>query len=100
YSWSVRAVDSLGNHSLPTPIWTGTINGAAAPVVNLFIISTPTLSWTAVAGVTGYETQVDNRSTFNAPEYDNASLAPGALSQTVNPLADGVYYWRVRAKLA
>ena len=62
--------------------------------------TTPPLDWTAVpypyAGVDiTYRLEVDNNNTFASPEY---VVETANISSTVTPaLADGLYYWRVKA---
>jgi autotransporter passenger strand-loop-strand repeat protein len=46
-------------------------------------------------GVKQYEVQVDNNADFSSLEY---SATPAASAATVNSLADGTYYWQVRAQ--
>jgi predicted phage tail protein len=59
--------------------------------------TTPAFQWNPATGGTtfNYEIQVDNNNTFASPEAQTTTAAttftPGA------PLADGLYYWRVRA---
>jgi len=47
------------------------------------------------SGVKQYEIQVDNNSNFSSAEYSASSTVNSA---TVNSLADGAYYWEVRAQ--
>jgi predicted phage tail protein len=59
--------------------------------------TTPAFQWNPATGGTTftYEIQIDNNNTFASPEVQTVvaatSFTPGA------PLADGLYYWRVRA---
>jgi len=45
--------------------------------------------------VSNYEVQADDSSGFGSPNY---SATPTSSSQATSTLADGLYYWRVRAK--
>lgn len=72
----------------------------AAPSRNVYDTHTPVLTWNGISGATGYELQVDTDTNFlPGYVYTNGSipantrfLVPG------DPLPNGVYYWRVRAK--
>jgi predicted phage tail protein len=100
--WRVGSVDAVGNAgpwSTPrtlninaptpaTPTLTAPANGAKTAD------NTPTFTWNTVAYATSYDILVDNNSTFVSPEASNT----GALTNfTPGALADGIYYWRVRA---
>ena len=49
----------------------------------------------ADSGVKQYQVIVDNNADFSSPEY---SASPVASAATVNSLADGIYYWKVRTQ--
>ena len=55
----------------------------------------PTFDWNNVSGATSYYIQVDNNSNFSSPEISQSTslsiYTPGS------NLAQGTYYWRVRA---
>jgi hypothetical protein len=101
YSWHVRAKDAAGNTSLwsasrtvtifplvpATPTLISPANGSVSP------IPAPVLNWSAMANAASYQVQMDTNSTFSSPEFDGVSLTNII---TPTPLADGVYYWRVR----
>lgn len=66
---------------------------------NFYSTHTPTLTWSNLTGETGYEIQVDTDDVFLAPyAFSDADIPVDGLSVTTTPLANGVYYWRVRAK--
>ena len=66
-----------------------------APANGLVSYSTTVeLAWDALAGASEYQVQIDDRSNFTAPERD---LMSGDTTETLAGLADGRYYWRVRA---
>lgn len=70
---------------------------AATPELNYFSDSTPTLTWSRVSWAASYEIDVaDNRAFSGAAQY---TVAADELSVVVDtpPLADGEFYWRVRA---
>jgi hypothetical protein len=77
-----------------TPTNTPTATPVLIPLQNVFQTSTPTLSWTRVTWAVAYEVQVDDGAAFASPDVYSVV---GATS-TVVTLADGQYYWRVRAK--
>lgn len=105
--WQVRAADAANNWSdwstvssvtiiPPTPVTPKLDSPAAAA---LLATSTPTFSWGTVVFGDYYDLQVDDQSSFANPvtlEFDNLTLT----SKTVSGLADGKYYWRVRASNA
>jgi hypothetical protein len=71
------------------------------PARNYFTTDTPTLTWNRVSYAAGYEIQVDNTATFTLPlSFTTQVNSPNTLEATTTALADGVYYWRVRAKKA
>jgi hypothetical protein len=51
--------------------------------------------WDSVASAESYELQVDDRASFYSPVFDTAGVAALSLGHF---LADGQYYWRVRAR--
>jgi len=57
--------------------------------------STPVLSWSRVAGATGYQLQIDNDSNFSSPEV-SASTKNSRFVPAIN-LAPGTQHWRVTA---
>lgn len=100
--WQVRAIDAVGNASEWSAIRSITIDSplTAAPLRHYFVEDTPTLTWNPVSWATAYQVQVDNQVTFTSPEYQSGELSSGTLEVETSSLADGVYYWRVRAKTA
>lgn len=110
YYWKVTATDSAGNSTTsatfsfvvdttapPVPTNTSPANGSCTNNTQ------PTFTWNggldendALCGTT-WEIQIDNNSDYSSPE----AAATGLTSQTYTPgtpLADGTYYWHVRAK--
>jgi Leucine-rich repeat (LRR) protein len=58
--------------------------------------NTPTFSWARISGAVEYQLQVDNNATFASPV-----ISQGLTTNAYTPsaaLADGKYYWRVRAR--
>lgn len=102
YYWQVRAIDAAGNASDWTALRTVKIISlnTASPVLQRFTTSTPTLSWSPVTWTDPggyYQVQVDNNSNFVSPEFVSGNIATGTQTVTTTSLADGTWYWRVRA---
>jgi len=106
FYWRVRGVDAAGNAGPWSVIRavkiTSPTNGV--PILNRYTTSTPTLTWAPISWTAGgghYEVQVDNNklvsNNFPSPEYNNNNIANPATSVTTSALADGTWYWRVRA---
>ena len=103
--WYVRAQDPAGNWSA----WSAPFTVTVVPPVPLKPVLTtpvsglvtnnpsPTLAWNTVAYADTYEIQIDTTYTFLAPlvqEYVGIT----SLNHILDPLPDGKYYWRVRAR--
>lgn len=67
-----------------------------APVINYYT-ATPTLTWTSLTDAKGYEVQIATDGGFVNVVFDMTAPA-GANTVTPPPLANGLYYWRVRGK--
>ena len=103
YFWQVRALDSSGGSSDWSPVRSLTIQSAAnaAPSLNYFTTSTPTLTWGRVSQAVAYEIQVDNERSFAAPLVFSQIVDGSTFDATITPaLPDGTYFWRVRAQSA
>jgi len=63
---------------------------------NYYTTTSPTLTWNPVVGAVGYKLQVAQNRSFTtiADVYETTDL-----SQTLMPLPDGIYYWRIRVKI-
>jgi hypothetical protein len=106
YFWRVYAFDGAGNYSLPSAVWSFSVDTAAPPVPTLIspadgaVIndSTPILGWSEVTDPSGigYWVQVDPYSHFPSPVVDLAVTPPEYA--VASALADGLYYWRVYAR--
>jgi hypothetical protein len=72
---------------------------AGAANRNFYSTHTPTLTWNRISNATGYEIQVDTDTAF-LPSYafTNINIPADQLSIQTTSLANGTYYWRVRAK--
>lgn len=58
---------------------------------------TPTFDWEHVEGAETYHIQVDTTAYFPSPVIDQPAIPTSKYTPT-EPLSDGKYYWRVRAK--
>jgi hypothetical protein len=56
-----------------------------------------TFKWDSVVRAANYQLQIDDRSSFYTPVFDTVLSAQAVLS-LAHFLADGVYFWRVRAR--
>jgi hypothetical protein len=101
YFWQVRALDAAGNTSGWSEVRSVNVVSASnsAPRLNRSDSASVTLTWSAMSWATMFEVQIDENSDFGSPVYKNSSIGPGTLSVTTS-LADGTYYWRVRARKA
>jgi hypothetical protein len=59
------------------------------------VSSTPTFSWSSIAGATSYQIQVATDSGFTSKEFEATTSATAY--QSTEELEDGTYYWRVKA---
>ncbi|MDH5507078.1 MAG: zinc-dependent metalloprotease [Anaerolineae bacterium] len=59
--------------------------------------TTPTFDWSDVAGAYNYQIQVDNNADFSSPEVNLLTPIVTSTHTPSSPLADAVYYWRVRS---
>jgi hypothetical protein len=99
YLWRVQSINQNGiTTSQARALFVVSAPGAA-PVQHLLDTPSPALTWGVVSWATGYEVQVATASNFVAPVFSQVLDAP-ALSVTPDPLPDGIYYWRVRARRA
>ena len=79
------------------------LQGPSAPVLSLpsngFITSdnTPLFDWSDITDAANYELQVDNIDSFDSPDIDENNLTSSTYTAS-SSLADGKYYWHVRAK--
>ena len=106
FYWRAGAVDGVGNASGWTDAWTFNVDTKAPPVPGLKAPadgritkdSTPWLDWGDVLDVTSvhYQLQVDDDKDFSSPTVSRTWLN-GSSWSVDTALADGLYYWRVRA---
>jgi hypothetical protein len=107
YYWFVRAKDSLGNWgdwSSPNRItilpWIPIAPSQTYPSANsLTTDTTPELLWSPVTYGASYNLQISSNSGYSAIILDIEGILEQSnlVKYTTNTLADGTYYWRVRA---
>ena len=104
YYWRVRAKDADDIESEWSVTYSFTIDTKGAPPTLLTPVNgstvkvqSPVFDWSDVEDAVIYELQVDNSNNFSSPELQQDSLTSSQYTMT-NSLADGQYYWRVRAK--
>lgn len=99
YHWRVRAEDPLSDWSTRwsfridttppgRPVLVSPLNGTN------ITDTTPTLRWRVVTGATRYQLQLDNNANFSSPIH-TSNLTTNSFTSSL--LANGRYYWRVRA---
>jgi hypothetical protein len=95
-------MDTAGNLSEWSAVWHVTVESAAntAPLLNRFTSGSPVLTWNAVSWAQGYEVVISTNAAFSGlPLWSDSSLNGVATSLTLpTNLANGVYYWRIRAR--
>jgi len=106
YTWTVRVETAPGVFSNWMPEWVVTVTPPPAPRVvllapaNLLVTTdtTPEFNWELLpaGGPYTYQIQIDDNRDFRSPVQD-VETAEDADTYPADPLADGKYYWRVRA---
>lgn len=102
--WRVRVNVAGSGYSEWMPVWMVTITPKPPKKTRLlwpanrtiFNDNTPSFAWEPVTDGYTYQIQIDDDKQFGSPEQ-NAVGSVGELSYIATPLADGKYYWRVRA---
>ncbi|MBN1480416.1 hypothetical protein EH223_20375 [candidate division KSB1 bacterium] len=105
YYWQVRCQDNKNNWGAWSSIFSFTVNtqGPEAPTLispadNAVLTSnTPDFDWSDVSGAAAYELVVDNDNSFTSAEISQTDLTASNYT-AVTQIADGTYYWRVRAR--
>ena len=100
YFWRLQALNINGTTTSQTRTFTIISAANAAPMRNLYDTPTPTLTWGAVEWAAGYQIQIADNANFTTPITSSALDAATLAFTPAAPLADGVYYWRVRARRA
>jgi hypothetical protein len=103
YYWRVRSINITNGTSAWSTVWRVTVAQPIplAPVLMSpsdgaeDVTGTPEFSWQVSVGGTTYQIQVDDNADFSSPEFDDTA---GTNTRTpLSTLANGTYYWRVRA---
>ncbi len=105
YYWRVQAKDVLGNWGGWSVVRNFNINTLVLPPPSLIAptdngyanSNTPTFSWNAVSGAALYALQISGSSDFTTLITDQQNLTQTSYTRNT-ALADGTYYWRVRAQ--
>jgi len=99
YYWRVRsmhAIDTSG-WAIPRSFTTVDILTLTTPAnASIGVATSPTLKWTSIIGITGYELEMDTLNTFTHPHiyYPGATDNQIIITGLVNAQT---YYWRLRA---
>ena len=102
YYWRVRVAQTAPIYSPWSETRTFTVKpgGTSVPSVGSpenggTFAAAPAFSWSPVSGTTVYEFQLASDTTFGTPSVSEQLASTGFMLPT--DLADGVYFWRVRA---
>jgi hypothetical protein len=102
YYWRVTGFDAVGNASTAAIVRSVTLRTPLniAPIPVWWSDATPSLNWVPVRNALTYEVQVFNIPTLaGTPLWQTGSTTQPSADVDV-ALPDGVYYWRVRARLS
>jgi len=102
YYWRVRAYDEVDAKGKWSAVWSFKVDTKPPAVTALYKpkngavkTSTPNFSWYAASGAKTYVFEYGTTPGFTTPTYSSPSLA--VLSHKPPAMAEGTYYWRVRA---
>ncbi|MBI5668071.1 MAG: hypothetical protein HZC41_08685 [Chloroflexi bacterium] len=93
----VSPTPSLTPTATNTPV-TPTTSAGALPQRNFFTDRRPTLTWNPVTWAAGYEVEIDDAIDFRTLIDEKSDIAADTPFYQTRELADGTYYWRVRAR--
>jgi hypothetical protein len=106
YFWRVRTLNVFGAPGAWSKVQTLTVDTVAPGVPQvtkpennaLLTDNTPTLSWKSVSGVKFYLVDIASNGSFTTLVIRNASTTKANYTvPNASALADGIYFWRVRA---
>lgn len=110
YYWHVRKVDQYGGLGVWSAVWRLSYNevlplavtssstsdlSALSAQPETFTTGTPTFTWNSVENGVTYQIQVGDNANFETPAFDDT--AESTSRTLIDPLANGEYFWRVRA---
>ncbi|GIL11983.1 MAG: hypothetical protein BroJett038_07030 [Chloroflexota bacterium] len=97
YYWRVRTLSSGGTFSEWSATASFQLDSAAnaAPLPRQFATTTPTLSWNRIPWASGYKIEVSRTTSFGAISSAKIVNGVSTLASQTDPLANGLYYWRV-----
>ncbi len=99
YYWRLQAINDNGTTTSQTRTLTVVSAGSAAPSRYLYDTPAPTLTWGMIQWATGYEIQIASDTSFATLVISVNTLSAATLTFTpAEPLTNGQYYWRVRAR--
>jgi hypothetical protein len=101
--WRVRAYDEVNVKGKWSAVWSFKVDTKPPAVTALYkpksgavkTTSTPNFSWYAASGAKTYVFEYGTTPGFTTPTYSSPSLT--VLSHKPPAMAEGTYYWRVRA---
>jgi hypothetical protein len=101
YYWRVRGIDAAGNLGAWSAVWSFTLTfvgpsppSLSSPSDGVFLLVSPTLSWSTVSGATEYQVQVSDSDDFSTIVSDTVVTTP---TNVLTGLLDGSHHWRVRS---
>ena len=105
--WHVRAKDSADNYSDWSAIFSFTVDTTLPEIPTLtspadeatLEDSTPTFSWSAVAGASEYYLEISTSQTFTTLSVDKTVTNATYTLTAGEALSNGTYYWRVASDL-
>lgn len=99
YEWFVQTQRYFAGEDSARSTFELISSPSSAPLRNNLTVATPTLSWNAVSNAVSYEIQIATNSAFSPLVYATNGLV-GLSHPVASNLANGIYYWRVRANFA
>ncbi len=104
YYWAVTPVDAEGDRGPRSAIssfiwtWPSTTSPVETNTATAAGVVDPQFSWSSVPGAVGYQVEVNASQNFPVgSRWCCNGIAPGTTLSPTTLLANGTYYWRVRA---
>lgn len=99
YYWRVRTFVGTNRLSAFSPVRSFTIPSEtnAAPNLNLYFTTRPTVTWNRISWAANYRIEVDTDTAFEPPLTHQQTVTANNRSLILPPLTDGIYYWRICA---